>query len=56
LVDRISDALMAEAVRQGTDQRFTEGMDRVSDVHFVNLLVGARAKVNSVPLHQAAGI
>jgi hypothetical protein len=41
LVDHIIYASMAEAVCQGEDRRFTEAMYRLSDVHFVNLIVDA---------------
>jgi hypothetical protein len=41
LVDRITDATMAEAIRQGADQRFAQAMEQLGDVHFVNLIVDA---------------
>jgi hypothetical protein len=41
LVDHITDGAMAEAVHQASDRRFTESMDRVGEVHFVDLIVDA---------------
>jgi hypothetical protein len=38
-VDTISDRSMAEAVQQRADQRFAEAIERLHEVHFVNLIV-----------------
>jgi hypothetical protein len=51
LSDRITDVLMAEAVRQIADQGFTEARDRLSDVNFVILIVdaGTFSHLESIP-------
>jgi hypothetical protein len=51
LVDRITDASMTAAVGQGADGRFTKARDRLSDVHFINLVVdaGTVSQMKSIP-------
>jgi hypothetical protein len=50
-LDRITDATMVEAIRQGADQRFAQAMKRLGDVHFVNLIVdgGIVYQLKSIP-------
>jgi Mg-chelatase subunit ChlD len=41
LVDLITDGSIGEAIRRGADHRFAEAMERLGNVHFVNLIVDA---------------
>jgi hypothetical protein len=55
LVDRITDATMADAIHQGADQRSAQAMEWLRDVHFVNLIisVGTVYQFKSIPCSEA---